>query len=1372
MALICIALISVKKAFFAIVPHSAVCNNALLRCAYVQLFKRPFYFFKNQGYSIMALSFKKILLAGTALVAVSLAPVGTAHAQEFTVANGADFDGGAGFFSPLTWSENGNDLRLNDTISVWNLVLISDGDIIGESAATADAVIAGAGSTGSAIDFGRETGGAHNVAATVTVQGNINRQAEAALSLNITNNAAGDPNSTLLFNVNGNVDLGTGILTLTSNAVATNTLTVNVSGDLTANGGINFGGDTANTTLGFNGAAGQTVSGTVTGDVNGIISLNNAHTDGVTFNAGVTAGTLTFAHADARVNFNGATAITNAITIGANNVLTINGQTLTATGGITGGTGTLVLNDNNATVATGNVAVNTLTRSGAGASTMATQVQVTNLNVTGGDLTLNGAGSSATNIAMEGTSSLSGVALSPTNVTRNAGAGTSIINSVLTAGTVTVNAGGTLNLAGADTAATNIVMDGDGSFLSGVALSPTNVTRNAGAGTSTINNVLTATNVAVNGGTLNLAGAASTATNITMAGDGSVLSGVALSPTTVTRSGSAQASTINNVLTATTINVNDAGTLNIAGIGSTAGTVNMNAGAGTLAGSTSLGVTTLNGNAGGGNTGTVSLQLTGGTNVVVDSGTLNISNAASVIGTAGLGNNTLTFGGATIAGAVTGAGGTLQLSTAATTAANAAIGANGNNLAAVRITGTGTTTFGHADFYANALTFGAAGTANIAATTTTAAQAINFEGHAGTVIYGDNVSYTGSAESTGGFGTLRFGNNATVASVGLANGTRINTLDFTGSGSITNEFWANTVQIAAGTITANNAAFNAGVHFAGDGILNVVDNAVIGGNVTTASAGTGTLNFVDNLRINGNLDRLKTKTLVGDAEITGNAQAATTTDIDVHILTVGGSYTAAAGTALTYRVNTPTTSGKVVATGNAIVSTDAKVNMVVDTNVFVAQGQEFVLIDGANGGGQVAALAAGNLTTTSTALLNFKQDLTKTDDLVVIADRTQMSAVSSNSNNSAIGQMLDALGGQGDVDINALQVRLAQFTDPKDVDRVLATLVPSVGMVSSVKAQLSSGFSKISGMANTRLAALRSGDVGESGISAGNSVSAVRHLWAQVLGSKGDQDERGGDAGYKTDTWGMIAGMDRQITDQFTLGLAAAYTNTDVKGKDINSRPTTDVSSYQLMLYSNYDINRDTFLTGQMGFTYSDNDVTRRNVGGLANNVARGSFNVNQYTIQAALGRDLYHSRTSMKLTPSVSAHYSHIDFDTYTETGAGGLALSEVRTRDMNIFELGVNMRAEWDINLAHGGILRPNLSAGYTHDLIGDNVQTTARLVGGGAAFKNVGAEPERGTANVGAGLKLLGTESWEMTASYNYEFRKSYDAHSGALRVGVKF
>lgn len=1297
----------------------------------------------------MTLNAKNILLAGTALMAVSIAGAGTAQAQAQNIGSGA----------PVAIANTGT-VTFTTADAVGTLVA-------GGTVSAANSIIAGTANHGTLRTLGAatisSTVGAGNAIGTIDINGANGTTAIFSNTVNAQNlTFTGGTTGAATFNgttstianaiaLNGrDLNVGAGLFTATAGITGGGKVTLDNTGSMTVNGGAS-----TVTTVTKTGAGASTLSGDATtltiGALNvqgGTLTISAANTD-ITGDVTITT-TSTLEHAGTKIGG-------NVINTGGGGTLTLNGTTQLVSGTIG---------------AAGPNKLGTLNLSGSGTKTLNGAVHTGTLNILAG-------------VTSDGTG-----AITADTIAKTAGAGTAKIDNNVTVGTSLTVDGGILDMngttstiGGTTTLSNNGHLQFAGASLLGVtgaggSLTLDGTSQSVGAIGSS-GNALTAVNLS--GGTKTLGGAVyATTTNISNATTANAAA--SLNGNVVFKGDGTLALANNAGVTGTVTSDNqNEGTITFAGTTTMDGAIGANG--------TRLKQLSLNGaapvtfggavyaqnltmaagstaNFGDGGAITNNVATVAGDTINVTGGTLNLEGAGSTLaGTTSVSNGaTLGFAGTSIA-AATGAG-TLSL-TGTGAQSVGTVGTAGTSMTALNIGGTGVKSF-TGDIYATNLTFSAAGTANLTGATNVAAQAINFNNNAGTVTYGTGVTYTGTASSTGGAnGTLQFGDNAAVnGTIGSA-GNKIGNLTFAGgANTVGSALYATNLNVGSGTVTTSNTTLDTNVNFAQDGTLTVASGSTITGNVGATTDGQGTLVYTGPLTIGGNLNRIKSLAIANALTITGNGTAADSMNVGIQNVTVGGTFATTGNTLLTYLVNTPTTSGKITATGEATVVSGTRVNMIVDTNVYVNQGQEFVLIDGAESGGNVATLTAGNLTTTSTALLHFKQKTTDKNNLVVYADRTQMNIASTNPNNGAVGQMLDALAGGGNADVNALQIRLANLATATEVDAVLSTLIPDVsGAVVGAAMNVGGATSTI---INNRIASLRS-DGSETGMMAGD-ITENLHVWGQVFGAKADQNKRDRVAGYEADSYGTVFGVDSAVTETLRAGVAFSYANTDVDGDDAN-RTKSDIDSYQLSLYGDLDLPERTFLSGQIGYIYSDIDTARHTVGGLTGNTARADFNSNQYVARAELGRH-FDALDRITLTPSALVNYNHIDISDYSEKGVGGLGLRNVDTERMDIFEVGVNLVAEATFDDTLGGSFKPNLHGGYRYDLIGDSVATTGRLAGGGAAFKTNGFDPAQSTVNVGTGLKWTTSSNFEFSANYDFEYKSDYDAHSGYVRAGYKF
>ncbi|TAL39346.1 MAG: autotransporter outer membrane beta-barrel domain-containing protein, partial [Alphaproteobacteria bacterium] len=289
------------------------------------------------------------------------------------------------------------------------------------------------------------------------------------------------------------------------------------------------------------------------------------------------------------------------------------------------------------------------------------------------------------------------------------------------------------------------------------------------------------------------------------------------------------------------------------------------------------------------------------------------------------------------------------------------------------------------------------------------------------------------------------------------------------------------------------------------------------------------------------------------------------------------------------------------------------------------------------------------------------------------------------------------------------------------------------------------------------------------GKASGNESMGLR-AWGQIFGQTAQQGTRDGIEGFDAKTAGFAMGIDTDDGyEDSRVGIGVAYGRTAVDA-DNSASGETDINSYQLSLYGNYNLNNDTFLRAFAAYAHNTDETVRHNVGGVPGLTAHGDYDADEVTLLAKAGH-AFHSDGSMTFTPTALARWSYYSPDSYTETGAGAANLNVVQD-NMNIVELGLGGEVKWEIHGAQGYITTPSLHAGYRYDLVGDRIETTSTFTGGGAAFTSPGADPARSRFNAGADLKFYTTGTWQFKAAYDFDYKQDYYAHSGVLRAAVKF
>ena len=669
----------------------------------------------------------------------------------------------------------------------------------------------------------------------------------------------------------------------------------------------------------------------------------------------------------------------------------------------------------------------------------------------------------------------------------------------------------------------------------------------------------------------------------------------------------------------------------------------------------------------------------------------------------------------------------------------------------------------------------------------------------------DGVITQGTADIAGV--TLTQGTGTDNYTVGTTNFSADGTIAFAaGAKTITGDFTATTD--GNGTITiADNASTTAIVGNLGTSADAALKALTIAGGAANVTTTTGNLfvdaitqNAADTLQFIGTSGQTVSGTITGGivtvgngtdaSDVTFNGVAGTIASANVAAnskatmnanFTTTGTYTNTAGATTTVNTGATLTAATLTDTGSYVLG-------VTDANGTLAAADFGSLTDT---GGAAATLTASNLSinvngdigTGTVRLLTHINTGAATladnsiqytfvtanngDDTDVTVTRTSITDLASGSKVTAgAGATLEELSASTDTQIAAVIDNIAAASSQEDVDDILESVTPSVdaGAVTGATSFTTS----TRNVTNTQLASLRDGTEA-SGMYAGNVTNGLRG-WVQGFGQTGDQDVRDGVAGYDVDSYGIAVGLDTEsLAENWIWGVAFAYADTEVDSDGVNNTKT-DIDSYQVSLYGNYDLDDRTYIAGQVGYVWGDNDQTRSNVGGVNGLTATSDYDSNVYFASLEAGRK-YMVGGNTVLTPKALVNYQYYDADGYTETGAGGANLT-TSGDDLDLFEIGVGVDASWDYQQADGSYLQPKIGVGVRHDLVGDEYQTSSTFQAGGSSFKTEGFDPAQTTFNVSAGLTYFSTTNWELSAGYDFEYKSDYDSHAGKLKAAYKF
>jgi uncharacterized protein with beta-barrel porin domain len=272
-------------------------------------------------------------------------------------------------------------------------------------------------------------------------------------------------------------------------------------------------------------------------------------------------------------------------------------------------------------------------------------------------------------------------------------------------------------------------------------------------------------------------------------------------------------------------------------------------------------------------------------------------------------------------------------------------------------------------------------------------------------------------------------------------------------------------------------------------------------------------------------------------------------------------------------------------------------------------------------------------------------------------------------------------------------------------------------------------------------------------------------LWLKSFGSWAEQENQGSVAGFAANAKGVAIGTQQPLSTVSQMGLSFAYATTDATGNSSIAPNAATVDLYQLTGYGSVAIDQETQINYQLGLgtlrTRGQRDIV------LAGLSAMSDYD--SYVVTAAVDATrTYQQNETTSFTPAISAEYTWIGDDAYSETGAGNLNLV-VNERRSEEFILRVDSRV--DHKLASGALFSGNVGVGY--DVMQRQNSITAAFAGApSAAFTTFGLDQSPWMARGGLSLTNKTPAGVEISARYDIELNNSFLNQTASLNLSVDF
>jgi outer membrane autotransporter protein len=591
----------------------------------------------------------------------------------------------------------------------------------------------------------------------------------------------------------------------------------------------------------------------------------------------------------------------------------------------------------------------------------------------------------------------------------------------------------------------------------------------------------------------------------------------------------------------------------------------------------------------------------------------------------------------------------------------------------------------------------------------------------------NSSSVTGSITNSG---TISGGSYAIYAS---ANSTLAN-LDLTGN---------NTAHLIGDVLAQNtDVTVKAGATFGNTNAFEVKSFTVESGATFNMGAGPNTSGMMDGITVSN-----------------GFTNAGTVAIADATTATITGDYTQSGK--LSIGASSSSSYGKLLVTGAVTLSSGASFDVNVANINTLAKGDT---LSGVLSSSTSLTNNAGTLTVTdNSALFNFTAAVNGNGnavDLTTVAGTSVLGSVTSTGFNAGAGAaaVLDGFvnGGATGTGMDNVVTALGQLSSAQAVSDAVAQTLPL----------FTAGMNQVAlnALHGTNLV-IQARQDSNRGQSSGDAFLGDRQFWLKPVGSWASQGNHNGVAGYDASTYGLVGGTDGEINDSSRIGVAFSYMHSNVDGISTSSGNNAAIDAYQGIVYGSHNLALpDTHIDWQADLGTNKNKGYRAI--SFMNSVAQSDYDSLTAHAGVGIGRS-YTLNDKTTITPGLHADYTWLRSDGYTEAGAGPLNLN---VNSQSTDELIVLAEGRLSHAVTDKATLSANLGVGY--NVLNNGSSVTASYVGGGAAFSTPGLDVSPWLARGGLGLAFNISESTEITARYDVEYRQDYVNQTASVKAKWAF
>nr|AQT46048.1 outer membrane protein B [Rickettsia japonica] len=352
----------------------------------------------------------------------------------------------------------------------------------------------------------------------------------------------------------------------------------------------------------------------------------------------------------------------------------------------------------------------------------------------------------------------------------------------------------------------------------------------------------------------------------------------------------------------------------------------------------------------------------------------------------------------------------------------------------------------------------------------------------------------------------------------------------------------------------------------------------------------------------------------------------------------------------------------------------------------------------------------------------------------------------------------------------------ANFVGTIVTDTSAAITNAQLDVAKDIQAQLGNRLGALRYLGTPEMVGSEAGAIPAAVAAGDEAVDNVAYgIWAKPFYTDAHQSKKGGLAGYKAKTTGIVIGLDTLANNNLMIGAAIGITKTDIKHQDYKKGDKTDVNGFSFSLYGAQQFVENFFAQGSAIFSL--NQVKNKSQryffdanGNMSKQIAAGNYDNMTFGGNLTVGYD-YNAMQGVLVTPMAGLSYLKSSDENYKETGTT-VANKQVNSKFSDRTDLIVGAKvAGGTMNITDFAVY-PEVHAFVVHKVTGRLSKTQSVLDGQVTPCISQPDRTAKTSYNLGLSASIRSDAKMEYGIGYDAQIASKYTAHQGTLKVRVNF